>query len=218
MESKWHSKPGDKFIRRTRAKAHPLRRVLGVLGLFSAGYGDVGSSIYYALGLVVLIAAGATPVVLLIAGIFYIFTSLSYAEGTAMMPEAGGSATFARHAFNDFWGSIAGWALAFSYIITMAISAYTVPAYLGYFWKQFGNPVIGTGFATGIILFLMCLNVMGIKRSSILNIGFIVLDIVTQVLIIVLAVLFLFNPQSLFHNITAYWPSTDKLIDRKSVV
>ena len=212
MESKWHSKPGDKFIRRPRAKAHPLRRVLGVLGLFSAGYGDVGSSIYYALGLVVLIAAGATPVVLLIAGIFYIFTSLSYAEGTAMMPEAGGSATFARHAFNDFWGSIAGWALAFSYIITMAISAYTVPAYLGYFWKQFGNPVIGTGFATGIILFLMCLNVMGIKRSSILNIGFIVLDIVTQVLIIVLAVLFLFNPQSLFHNITAYWPSTDKLI------
>ena len=97
MGTDWHPKLGDKFVRRPRAKAHPLRRALGVFGLFSAGYGNVGSSIYYALGLVALIAFGATPVVLLIAGIFFIFTALSYAEGTAMMPEAGGSASFARH-------------------------------------------------------------------------------------------------------------------------
>ncbi|MDY7018512.1 MAG: APC family permease, partial [Chloroflexota bacterium] len=212
MESNWHPKPGDQFVRRPRAKAHPLRRVLGVFGLFSAGYGNVGSSIYYALGLVAVIALGATPVVLLIAGIFYIFTSLSYAEGTAMMPEAGGSASFARNAFNDLIGSMAGWALAFSYIITIAISAYTVPAYLGYFWERFTEPAIGTGVAIGIVLFLMCLNVIGIKRSSTLNIAFVTLDVVTQILIIVLAMLFLFNAESLFHNITAYWPSTDKLI------
>ena len=212
MDSNWHPKLGDKFVRRPRPKAHPLRRALGVFGLFSAGYGNVGSSIYYALGLVVLIAAGATPVVLLIAGIFYIFTSLSYAEGTAMMPEAGGSASFARHAFNDFWGSIAGWALVFSYIITIAISAYTVPAYLGFFWGQLGGPVVGTFVAMGIVFFLICLNVIGISRSSVLNVAFVIIDVVTQVLIIILAMLFLFNPQNLFHNITAYWPSMDKLI------
>jgi len=208
----WHPKPGDKFVRRPRAKAHPLRRVLGVLGLFSAGYGDVGSSIYYALGIVVVIALGATPIALFIAGIFYIFTSLSYAEGTAMIPEAGGSASFARKGFNDFWGLIAGWALAFSYIITMAISAYTVPAYLGYFWGQLGEPVIGTAVAMGIVFFLMCLNIIGVKKSSILNIGFIILDMLTQILIIVLAMLFLFSRQTLFHNITAYWPSIPELI------
>ncbi len=212
MKTNWRPKLGDKFIRLPRAKAHPLRRVLGVFGLFSAGYGDVGSSIYYALGLVAFIAAGAAPIVLFIAGIFYSFTALSYAEGTAMLPEAGGSASFARHAFNDFLGSIAGWALAFSYIITIAISAYTVPAYLGYFWQPLTEPVAGTNAAIGIVFFLMCLNVIGIKRSSVLNIAFIIMDITTQVLIIVLAMLFLFNPQILFHNITAYWPSMDKVI------
>ena len=74
---------------------------MGVPSLFSAAYGDVGSSIYYALGLVAMVAMGATPVALGIAAIFFIFTALTYAEGTAMIPEAGGSATFARHAFGD---------------------------------------------------------------------------------------------------------------------
>ena len=212
MDSSWHPKPGDKFIRRPRAKAHPLKRVLGVFGLFSAGYGNVGSSIYYALGLVVLIALGATPVVLLIAGIFFIFTAFSYAEGTAMIPEAGGSASFARHAFNDLVGSIAGWALAFSYIITIAISAYTVPAYLAHFWGQLAEPMAGTVVSMGIVLGLMGLNIIGIKGSSILNVTFVAMDVITMVVIIILAMLFLFEPQNVFHNITFYWPSADKLI------
>ena len=63
-------KPGDKFIRRPRVKAHPLKRVLGIPGLYSAGYGNVGSSIYYALGVIALAAMGATPVVLAIAVYF----------------------------------------------------------------------------------------------------------------------------------------------------
>jgi len=209
----WHPKPGDKFIRLPRAKAHPLRRVLGVFGLFSAGYGNVGSSIYYALGLVALIALGATPIVLLIAGIFFIFTALSYAEGTAMLPEAGGSASFARRGFNDFFGSIAGWALAFSYIVTIAISAFAVPSYLGYFWAPLKDSAsIATIAAMGIVFFLMWLNVVGVKESSILNSVFAVLDVVTQILIIVLAIVFLFNAPVLFQRITAHWPSVPELI------
>lgn len=213
MDNNWHPKPGDKIVRRPRAKAHPLRRALGALGLFSAGYGNVGSSIYYALGLVALIALGATPIVLLIAGIFFIFTALSYAEGTAMIPEAGGSASFARRGFNDLFGSIAGWALAFSYIVTIAISAFAVPSYLGYFWEPLkDSAIIGTVAAMGIVLFLMWLNIIGVQESSILNTVFAILDVVTQILIIVIAILFLFNSQILFHRITAYWPSLQQLI------
>lgn len=214
MITNWRPKLGDKFIRRPRAKAHPLRRVLGAFGLFSAGYGNVGSSIYYALGLVALIASGATPIVLLIAGIFFIFTALSYAEGTAMMPEAGGSASFARHGFNDLFGSITGWALAFSYIVTIAISAYTAPAYLGYFWGQLTEPTWGTGLAMGIIFSLMCLNVIGVKQSSIFNTVFAILDVLTQILIIALAILFIFapHPEIFSHNVIGNWPSASGLI------
>ena len=84
---------------------------MGVSAVFSAGYGNVGSSIYYALGIVALAAIGATPIALGAAGILFIFTAFTYAEGTAMLPEAGGSASFARHGFGNAAGFTAGWAL-----------------------------------------------------------------------------------------------------------
>ncbi|HLB28273.1 MAG TPA: hypothetical protein VJK47_03575, partial [Dehalococcoidales bacterium] len=62
------SKPGDRIFRPRRIKHFRLKRVLGVPALFSAGYGNIGSSIYYALGIVALVALGATPIALAIAG------------------------------------------------------------------------------------------------------------------------------------------------------
>lgn len=192
---------------------HPLKRALGVPGLFSAGYGNVGSSIYYALGLVALVAAGATPVVLGLAGILFIFTALTYAEGTAMFPEAGGSASFARHGFNDLVGFIAGWALMFSYIVTISISAYTIPSYLGLFWEPLKtSPLAHTGLAMGIVLLLMLINVIGVRESSQVNVGLAILDIATQLLIIILALAILFHPGVFWQRITGYWPSTANLV------
>ncbi len=48
-----------------------LRRVHGVGALFSAAYGNVGSSIYYALGVVAGFALGLTPLTFLIAGLIF---------------------------------------------------------------------------------------------------------------------------------------------------
>ncbi|MFC2004619.1 hypothetical protein ACFLUY_00160 [Chloroflexota bacterium] len=55
-------KPGDRIYRPRRIRYIRLKRVLGIPGLFSAGYGDVGWSIYYALGIVAIVALGATPI------------------------------------------------------------------------------------------------------------------------------------------------------------
>src|SRR5206468_1078981 len=63
-------------------------------------------------------------------GIFYL-TAATYAEGTAMYPEAGGSSSFARRAFNEFWSFFAAWGQMLNYVITIAISAFFVPHYLG---------------------------------------------------------------------------------------
>src|SRR4030066_2060407 len=174
-------KPGDRVFRPLRIKHFRLKRVLGVPGLFSAGYGDVGSSIYYALGIVALTALGATPIALGAAGIIYIFNVLTYAEGGAMIPEAGGSSSFARHGISNIVGFIAGWALMLSYIATMAISAYTIPPYLAYFWPILDEPAIDNIVAMGIIFFLMVVNVAGVRESSRLNIIFIGADILTQI-------------------------------------
>ena len=105
-----------------------LQRVLGVNALFSTAYGNVGSSIYYALGLVASFALGLTPVVFVITGVIFYLTAATYAEATAMYPEAGGSSSFARHAFNEFWSFFAAWGQMLNYVITISISAFFVPA------------------------------------------------------------------------------------------
>src|SRR2546429_7905936 len=113
-----------------------LRRSVGVPGLFATAYGNVGSSIYYALGLVAAHALGLTPLVFMFAGGLFVLAAKAYAEGAAMFPEAGGSSSFARHAFNDVVSFFAGWALSLDYIITIAISAFFVPHYLGAFFPS----------------------------------------------------------------------------------
>ena len=213
MKNSWQIKPGDKFGRPQRFKVRPLRRVLRTTHLFSIAYGDVGSSIYYALGVVALAAAGATPVALGLAGIIFVFTALSYAEGTAMFPESGGSASFARHGFNDFTGFIAGWGLMFGYIVTIAISSFAIPSYLGLFWMPLKtSPVVMTTCAMSIVALLMTINIIGVRESSILNITLALLDLATQALLITLAVLFFFNPQIILERIVNYWPSPQDLL------
>lgn len=209
-------RPGDKVFRPRRIKRFHLKRVLGIPGLFSAGYGDVGSSIYYALGIVAVVALGATPIALTAAGLIYIFNALTYAEGGAAIPEAGGSSSFARHGINNTVGFIAGWGLMLSYIATMAISAYTIPPYLSHFWPSLNEPVTGTIIAMAIIGLLMLVNVLGVRESTGINIFFIIVDIATQITIVVLGIILILavNPSVLIENMFGQgnWPTTTNLV------
>src|SRR4051794_25439704 len=118
-----------------------LARVHGVGALFSAAYGNVGSSIYYALGVTAAFALGLTPVAFVIAGLIFMATAATYAEATVMYPEAGGSASFARHAFNELISFFAGWGQMLNYIITLALSAFFVPPYpAGFLARPWGSP------------------------------------------------------------------------------
>src|SRR2546430_8720749 len=107
-----------------RLSQHGLQRVLGVNALFSTAYGNVGSSIYYALGLVASFALGLTPVVFVLTGVIFYLTAATYAEATAMFPEAGGSPSFARPAFNEFWSFFAARGPMLNYVITIPISSF----------------------------------------------------------------------------------------------
>src|SRR5438105_2864174 len=101
--------------------------------LFSACYGNVGSSIYYALGVTAAYALGLTPLALILAGLIFVTTALNYAEGTAAIPHAGGSSSFARRAFNEPIGFLVGWVQLLNYTATVSISAYFAIGYLGIF-------------------------------------------------------------------------------------
>ena len=178
-----------------------LRRTVGVPGLFATAYGNVGSSIYYALGLVAAHALGLTPLVFIFAGGLFALTAKTYAEGAAMYPEAGGSSSFARHAFNEVASFFAGWALSLDYIITIAISAFFVPHYLGAFWPGLRhNPGDIIGGAV-VIAVLAWLNVRGLRESAKLNIFLALVDLVTQVLLVALGLVLIFNPSTLIGQI-----------------
>src|ERR1700755_1610534 len=178
-----------------------LSRVHGGGALFSAAYGNVGSSIYYALGVTAFFALGLTPVVFVIAGLFFAATAATYAEGTVSFPEAGGSASFARPAFNEVVSFGAAWAQMLNYIITIAISAFFVPHYLSIFWGPLReNPWDIVGGAVVIVL-LVALNIVGIQESARVNIGLALIDFATQVLLVLLGFALIFSQHVLSSNI-----------------
>src|ERR671939_892216 len=139
-----------------------LQRVLTGPALFSIAYGEIASSIYFALGIIAFHALGFTPAVLLVAGALFLLVTLSYAEGTAATRETGGAATFVRIAFNDLWGFVTGWALFLDYLIVIALSALYLPHYAAAAAfttvKEPWDVVAGCGVIAGIAIFRLLHN------------------------------------------------------------
>jgi APA family basic amino acid/polyamine antiporter len=178
-----------------------LSRVHGVGALFSAAYGNVGSSIYYALGVTAAFALGLTPVAFVIAGLIFICTAATYAEATVMYPEAGGSSSFARHAFNELVSFVAAWGQLLNYVITAAISAYFVPHYLAAFWEPLAEAPADVAVAAGLVLLLAAVNIRGTEESAKLNLVLAVADLATQAALAVLGLFLVFSPEILVDNV-----------------
>ena len=183
-------------------RLHGLQRVLGVNALFATAYGNVGSSIYYALGLVASFALGLTPLVFVITGVFFYMTAASYAEATAMYPEAGGSSSFARRAFNEFWSFFAAWAGMLTYTITVSISAFFVPHYIGgLFWDSLRHAPGDIVGGAVVIAVLAAINVFGAKESTGVNVLLAVIDFATQLLLVVIGIFIVLDPQTIVDNV-----------------
>jgi APA family basic amino acid/polyamine antiporter len=179
-----------------------LQRVLGTNALFSTAYGNVGSSIYYALGLVASFALGLTPLVFVLTGVIFYLTAATYAEATAMYPEAGGSSSFARHAFNEFWSFFAAWGQMLNYVITVAISAFFVPHYIGgLFWAYLKTSPGDIFFGIAVIVILCAINVVGVKEAARLNIILAFTDFSTQLLLVIVGGVLVLSPAILVHNV-----------------
>src|SRR5256885_2293419 len=185
-----------------------MPRTLGPSALFAACYGNVGSSIYYALGVTAAFALGLTPLALILAGFIFVTTALNYAEGTAALPHAGGSSSFARRAFNAPIGFIVGWVQLLNYTATVSISSYFAISYLGFLGKYV--PALAplatdqsthVGATVVLIAILVAVNVIGIQESSALNLVLAFTDLVTQLVLVILGIILLLDLQTVVHNI-----------------
>jgi basic amino acid/polyamine antiporter, APA family len=188
-------------VPRRRRQSHGLERVLGAPALFATAYGNVGSSIYYALGLTAGIALGLTPIVFIISGLIFAATAATYTEGTVRFPEAGGSSSFARHAFNELVSFGAAWAQMLNYVITVAISVIFVPHYLSIFWAPLRTNPWDIIVGIALTWLLVGINIVGIKEAASLNIVLAVVDFATQLLLVLLGFFLIFHPHVLTSNV-----------------
>ena len=184
-----------------RRQQQGLERVLGAPALFATAYGNVGSSIYYALGVTAALALGLTPLVFIIAGLIFAATAATYAEGTVRFPEAGGSSSFARHAFNEVVSFGAAWAQMLNYIITIAISAFFVPHYLSIFWDPLKENPWDVIVGALVVVLLVAINIVGVKEAARLNVLLAVIDFATQALLVILGFVLIFSPEVLVDNV-----------------
>ena len=178
-----------------------MERVLGTPALFATAYGNVGSSIYYALGLTAVYALGLTPLVFVVAGVVFAATAATYAEGTARFPEAGGSASFSRHAFDELVSFVAGWAQMLVYVVTVAVSAFFVPHYLSIFWEPLNTNPWDIVVGALVIAILVALNVVGVREATKVSISLAVVDFATQLLLVVVGFALVLSPETLVENI-----------------
>ena len=181
-----------------------LRRNLDARSLFSVAYGEVASSISFALGVIALHAQGFTPVILLISGALFLIVALSYAEGTSALPETGGAATFVRRALNDLAGFMTGWALFLDYLIVIALSALFAPHYLA---AALGVPEIGErpwDIVAAVAVIVVVAAVRLVRRPSLYALGIVLpaLDLLVQLVLVVLGAVLVFSTHTLTHGIS----------------
>jgi APA family basic amino acid/polyamine antiporter len=174
------------------------REFLGVPWLFAVAYAAVGFSLYFAIGVVADLGLGLTPLVFLAAGLLFVLATLTYVEGGAMFAERGGSASFARHGFNELVSFIAGWAILIDYIIVIALASVSVPAYLSPIWGGFSHGWAEILVAGGVIGFAAAVNIAGltgVRQRPLIALA--LADIALQLAVIAVGAIVAFHPDLL---------------------
>jgi APA family basic amino acid/polyamine antiporter len=180
-------------------KKPALVRVLGVRSVASVAYGEIGSSVFIALGIVAVFAGALLPWVLLAVGIVFFLVTLSYAEGTAALPETGGGAMLVRRAFNDPAGFLTGWVLLLDYVVVIALAALFVPHYAGAAlgWNAITEQPWDGVIGVGVILAVAGARL--VRRSELYRVApaIAVVALATQLLLVVLGLVFVFDGDDL---------------------
>ncbi len=191
-----------------------IARGLGEPALFAVALSAVGSSIYFGLGVVAGEALGLTPLVFVLAGLFFVLTMLTYVEGNSLHPERGGASTFARYAFDELWSFIAGWAIILDYLIVMAFAAFAVPHYLEAFWGVTGDSGVEIAFSGATIALVVAFNIRGITAERLRNVlQLSLLNVFVSAAILLFGLATLFHPHLILDSIhLGTSPAWDDLI------
>lgn len=194
------------------SKRVSLKREIGLLGSFSMGFADVGADVFLAIGIVALYAAGFSPLAFLIASICYITTGLVYAELSELYPYAGGAQVYGTKAGGDMLGFLMGWAILLDYILDIGLFSIASAGYLSFIFPDLRGEIIIGGVALSrigitafiIVLGLIVINIIGIRESSNFNVALVLLTITTELLVLFLGFLFVFDLNKFVSQLTSF--------------
>jgi APA family basic amino acid/polyamine antiporter len=191
-----------------------MRRSLGSPALFAIVYSTVAAGMYFSLGAVAGHALGLTPVVFLLAALFFVLTVMTYVEGASLHQERAGATVFARYAFNELWSFVAGWAILLDFIILIAITALTATNYLTPFWSELGHGTPEAVAAVVVVLFVAGLNIRGVTASRLRGlVGLTVIDLALQAVVVVMGLVLVFSLTKAFSGVhLGTWPTYSDLV------
>src|SRR5215207_3176696 len=179
-----------------------FRRALGAPALFAIVYTSIASAIYFVLGVVSEHALGATPIVFLVGGLFFVLTTMTYVEGASLHQERAGSTVFARYAFNELWSFVAGWAILLDFLILIAVTSLSATNYLATFWSEAGSGAVELVIAFAIIVYVATRNILGFSVTRWKRIAALVTaDLALQLLIVVVGLIAALNIDQLTASI-----------------
>src|SRR4051795_7414216 len=190
-----------------------FRRGLGQPALFAIIYTSVASAIYFSLGVVATRALGLTPVVYLLAGIFFALACTTYVEGASLHQDRGGATVFARYAFNELVSFVAGWMILLDYIILIAVTSFSATNYLAAFYSPLGSGTDELLLCFAIIAYVAIRNIRGFSKTRVNRIAaLVVADLGLQAIIIVLGLVAFFHLDAITDTIhlgdTPTWGDT----------
>jgi APA family basic amino acid/polyamine antiporter len=171
-----------------------IRRYTGSPTLFAVVYTVIAAGIYFSLGAVGEHAFALTPVVYVAGGAFFVLAALTFVEGASLHQERGGATVFARHAFNELWSFVAGWALLLDYVILLATAVVAATSYLGAYWSEFGHGGVQVALELAFLAYVGLRNVTGFATRRAERVRMLVLvDFALHLALIVAGIVMFFS-------------------------
>jgi APA family basic amino acid/polyamine antiporter len=147
-------------------KTVELKRTLNLLDATAIGIGAIiGAGIFVVLGIAVGYAGPAVIVSMVIAGTVALFTALSFAELGSAIPKQGGTYEYAYQMISPFVAFISGCMWLFGQTVAGAAVCLGLASYVVAVFPSLSLKIVAVSAA----LILTALNLVGTKRSAVVN-------------------------------------------------
>lgn len=141
-----------------------LERAIGPLGVGALALnGVIGAGIFALPGVAAEAAGLFSPWLFVLCALLIMTVVLSFARAASFFGDTGGPIVYVGEAFGNFAGFQAGWLYAFARITALAANTHLMVTYAAWLWPVLDAGVPRLSMITLVCLFLVSVNVIGIR-------------------------------------------------------